>query len=138
MLAQCFLVSLCAFVLCVSFANGLLMGYPRLLTALHPIFAVCSLCAAPLLLADQLPNGSPDKILGICRRKRKKDLGMATEHSTTEKWAAILLFKAQLSSSPLYMFVFSKTSVRSPSAIQNKGKSTSRSAAAQMLMNVKK
>lgn len=45
---------------------------------------------------------------------------------------------SQLSSSPLYMFVFSKTSVRSPSATRKKGKSTSRSTAAKMLMNVKK
>lgn len=119
---------LCAIILDVSFANGLLMGWPSLLTALYPVLPVCSLCTIPLLLADQLPNGLPDKILGICRRKWKEDLGMATEHSTTEKWAAILLFKApsQLSSSLLYIFVFSKMLV-SPSTTRNKLTSTSRS-----------
>ena len=68
-------VSLFAFILCVSFANGMLMGCPMLLTALNPILPVCSLCTAPLLLADQLPNGSPDKILGICRRNERRIKG---------------------------------------------------------------
>lgn len=93
----------------VSSANGQLMGGPRLLTALHPGSPVCSLCTAPLLLADQLPDGSPDKILGICRRNER---GIKGDGYWTLRWQRSgLLFSyskppSRFGRSPFHMFVF--------------------------------
>lgn len=85
-------------------------GLPKSPDCPEPILHVCFLWTTPLLLADQLPHGSPDMILRIRRRHWKEELGMATKLSTTEKWAAIPLFKAssQLSSSHSYICVFSR------------------------------
>lgn len=69
------LVSVFAIVVCVSFSNGLSKGCLRILTALNPVFSVCSLCTASLLLADHFPIGSPYKILSICRQNERRIKG---------------------------------------------------------------
>lgn len=129
-----------AIVLCVSFANGLLTGCPRLLTALNPVLPVCSLCTAPLLLADQLPIGSPDKILGICRRNERRIKGWLLNTQWQRSGLLFSYWKPLPSSAaPLYIYLFSQRHHwEVQSATRNKGKSTSRSSPTKMLMSVEK
>lgn len=101
--------SVCYCLVCIL-SKWPINGLPKSPDCPEPILHVCFLWTTPLLLADQLPHGSPDMILCIRRRHWKEELGMATKLSTTEKWAAIPLFKAssQLSSSRSYICVFSR------------------------------
>lgn len=113
---------------------------PRLLTALNPILPVCSLCTAPLLLADQLPNGSPDKILGICRWNERRIKGWLL--NTPWQRSGLLFSHSKpppSSAACLYIYLFSQRHHREvQSAIRNKGKSTSRSGLTKMLMDAEK
>lgn len=140
MSALCVVISLFAIVLCVSFANGLLMGRLRLLTALNPILPVCSLCTAPLLLADQLPIGSPDKILGICWRTERRIKGWLLNTPWQRSGLLFSYSKPPPSSAaPLYIYLFSQRHHWGvQSATRNKSKSTSRSTPTKMLMAVEK
>lgn len=123
-------------ILCKWAVNGM----PRLLTALNPILPVCSLSTAPLLLADQLPNGSPDKILGICRRNERRIKGWLLNTPWQRRGLLLSYSKPPPSSAAsLYIYLFSQRHYwEVQSATRNKGKSTSRSGLKKMLMGVEK
>lgn len=101
--------SVCYCLVCIL-SKWPINGPPKSPDCPEPILHVCFLWTTPLLLADQLPHGLPDMILCIRRRHWKEELGMATKLSTTEKWAAIPLFKgsSQLSSFHSYICIFSR------------------------------